>query len=104
MKVPLLLATHTVVLSSSESVRAAPPARRAMPQALLRVVGQLSEMAAAVTGKMPQITPAAVAMTCHHLKVDSGKAIAQLGYRETPLPQLMADTLAWMRSEGMVTG
>ncbi len=38
-----------------------------------------------------------------HLKVDSGKAIAQLGYRETPLPQLMADTLAWMRAEGMVT-
>lgn len=80
-----------------------PPARRAMPQSVLRIVGQLSEMAAAVTGKMPQITPAAVAMTCHHLKVDSGKAIAQLGYRETPLPQLMADTLAWMRAEGMVT-
>ncbi|WP_297802352.1 NAD-dependent epimerase/dehydratase family protein [Arenimonas sp. GDDSR-1] len=80
-----------------------PPARRAMPQALLRVVGQLSEMAAAVTGKMPQITPAAVAMTCHHLKVNSAKAMAQLGYRETPLPQLMADTLAWMRAEGMIT-
>ena len=79
-----------------------PPARRAMPQSVLRIVGQLSEIAAAVTGKMPQITPAAVAMTCHHLKVDSGKAIAQLGYRETPLPQLMADTLAWMRAEGMV--
>ena len=80
-----------------------PPAKRAMPQAVLRIVGQLSEMSAALTGKMPQITPAAVAMTCHHLKVDSGKAIAQLGYRETPLPQLMADTLAWMRAEGMVT-
>ena len=80
-----------------------PPARRAMPQTLLRIIGQLSEMSAAVTGKMPQITPAAVAMTCHHLKVDSGKAIARLGYRETPLPQLMADTLVWMRAEGMVT-
>lgn len=80
-----------------------PPARRAMPQTLLRIIGQLSEMSAAVTGKMPQITPAAVAMTCHHLKVDSGKAIARLGYCETPLPQLMADTLVWMRAEGMVT-
>lgn len=80
-----------------------PPARRVMPPMVLRMIGQLSEMAAAVTGKMPQITPAAVAMTCHHLCVDSTKAISQLGYRETPLPQLMADTLAWMRVEGMIT-
>ena len=78
------------------------PAQRAMPALLLRVVGQASEWASLITGKMPQITPAAVALTCHHLSVDSSKAISRLGYRETPLEPLMADTLAWMRGTGAI--
>jgi hypothetical protein len=35
--------------------------------------------------------------------VDSGKARRELDYVETPLGTLLADTLAWMRSEGMLS-
>lgn len=87
-------------LAAELSGRPAPT--RAMPAALLWCVGHASEALSRVTGRMPQITPAAVALTCHHLRVDSGKAIRLLGYRETPLRALMADTMAWMADEGMI--
>ena len=87
-------------LAAELSGRPAPT--RAMPAALLWCVGHASEALSRVTGRMPQITPAAVALTCHHLRVDSGKAIRLLGYRETPLRALMADTMAWMGDKGMI--
>ncbi len=78
------------------------PATRVMPEALLKVIGQLSQSFSYLSGRMPQITPASVAMTCHHLRVDSSKAKNQLGYQETDLQQLLADTMQWMRSEGFL--
>jgi nucleoside-diphosphate-sugar epimerase len=56
------------------------------------------------TGRKPEITPEAAEFTCHRLSVDSSKAIARLGYRETELGTLLADTIAWMRAEGMLQG
>ncbi len=88
-------------LAAELSGRPAP--KRAMPGALLWCVGHASEALSRFTGRMPQITPAAVALTCHHLRVDSGKAIRMLGYRETPLRALMADTMAWMAAEGVIS-
>ena len=51
---------------------------------------------------MPDITPEAAVFTCKALWVDSSKAIAELGYRQTPLDLLLADTIAWMREEKMI--
>ncbi|MDE2154437.1 MAG: hypothetical protein KGJ32_00875 [Xanthomonadaceae bacterium] len=53
-------------------------------------------------GKQPDITPEAATLTCHALRVDSSEARHELDYLETPLDTLLADTLDWMRSEGMV--
>jgi len=77
------------------------PKRALMPWAL-RAYARLQVGIAALSGREPKITPEAAEFTAHHLKVDSSKAIRELGYRETPLPELLADTLAWMRSEGML--
>lgn len=76
------------------------PATRVMPEALLKAIGQLSQGFSYVSNRMPQITPASVAMTCHHLHVDSSKAKKLLCYQETDLQQLLADTMGWMRAEG----
>jgi dihydroflavonol-4-reductase len=76
------------------------PATRVMPEALLQVIGQLSQGFSYVSNRMPQITPASVAMTCHHLRVDSSKAKNQLRYQETDLQQLLMETMHWMRNEG----
>jgi len=56
----------------------------------------------ALSGREPKVTPESAEFTAHHLKVDSSKAIRDLGYRETPLPELLADTLAWMREKKML--
>lgn len=76
------------------------PATRVMPEALLKAIGQLSQGFSYISNRMPQITPASVAMTCHHLHVDSSKAKKLLGYQETDLQQLLADTMGWMRAQG----
>jgi nucleoside-diphosphate-sugar epimerase len=76
--------------------------RRALFPWALRGYARLQVGLAALSGKEPKITPESAEFTAHHLKVDSSKAIRELGYRETPLPELLADTLAWMRSEGML--
>ena len=73
-----------------------------MPKIVLQAVGQVSQALSYVTGRMPQITPASVALTCHHLQVDSTKARTQLSYQETDLQRLLEDTLDWMRSEAMI--
>jgi dihydroflavonol-4-reductase len=75
---------------------------RALPPWALRAYARLQVVLAAFSGREPKITPEAAEFTAHHLKVDSSKAIRELGYRETPLPDLLHDTLAWMRTEGML--
>jgi nucleoside-diphosphate-sugar epimerase len=79
-----------------------PVPRRATPAFALKAYARVLDLASRLTGRMPDITPEGAAFTCHHLAVDSSKAIAQLGYRETALDALLADTIAWMRGEGML--
>lgn len=101
----LLGGQHASFLQLIQSIavlcRRKPPVK-VMPARLLMVVGQVSQALSYVTGRMPQITPASVVFTCHRLQVDSSKAKTVLGYRETDLQQLLAETLAWMQDEGMI--
>ena len=75
---------------------------RAMPAPVLKVYAHASDLWSRVTRRPPEITPEAAAFTCHDLRVDSSKAIRELGYREVPLDTLLADTVAWMRQAGML--
>jgi nucleoside-diphosphate-sugar epimerase len=76
--------------------------RHATPGWLLRAVAQLYAGRARLSGKEPQVTPEGAALTSHKLRVDSSKARRELDYIETPLDVLLADTLAWMRDQGML--
>ncbi len=55
-----------------------------------------------VTGKEPDITPESATLTSYGHHVDSSKAQHELQYQITPIDTLIADTLAWMRAEGMI--
>ncbi|GAB2667659.1 NAD-dependent epimerase/dehydratase family protein [Arenimonas aestuarii] len=79
-----------------------PVPTRALPAPVLRVYARTLDLVSRITRKPPKLTPAAVCFTCHHLQVDSGKAERELGYRGTPLPALLADTIAWLRAEGLL--
>jgi nucleoside-diphosphate-sugar epimerase len=80
-----------------------PTPARATPAWALKAYAQLAYRWSLVTGRMPEITPEAAQFTCHDLAVDSGKAMRDLDYRQTELPALLADTIAWMRSEHMLS-
>jgi dihydroflavonol-4-reductase len=73
--------------------------KRAMPLFALKAYAQALYRISLLTRKVPEITPEAAVFTCHDLQVDSGKAMAQLGYRQTALGSLLEDTIAWMRVE-----
>ena len=79
-----------------------PTPAKAMPAAALRVYARVLDLASRVTRKRPELTPVAATFTCKHLSVDSSKAERELGYRSMPLPQLLADTIAWLRAEGLM--
>ena len=79
-----------------------PVPAKAMPATALRVYARVLDLVSRITRKPPELTPVAATFTCKHLKVDSSKAERELGYRSTPLPQLLADTIAWLRAEGLL--
>ncbi len=80
-----------------------PVPRRAMPAPMLKAYARLVYWGSLVTRRKPQITPEAAVFTCKDLRVDSSKAIQVLGYRETELEALVADTIAWLRAEGLAS-
>jgi dihydroflavonol-4-reductase len=75
---------------------------RVMPEVVLMTIAQVSQAWSYLSGRMPQISPASVALTCHHLQVDSSKAKQLLGYQETELRQLVQDSMDWLRSQGLL--
>lgn len=79
-----------------------PVPTRAMPAPVLRAYARALDSISRFTRKPPKLTPAAVCFTCHHLAVDSSKAERELAYRSTPLPELLADTIAWLREERLL--
>jgi dihydroflavonol-4-reductase len=80
-----------------------PTPTRPMPELALKVYARVLDLVSRVTRKPPELTPVAATFTSKHLHVDSSKAERELGYRATPLPELLADTIAWLRVEGLLT-
>ena len=76
--------------------------RGATPPWALMAFARAADMWSRVTGKEPDMTPEGAMLTCHRLQVNSSKAERELGYVQTPVDALLANTLAWMRAERMV--
>ena len=75
---------------------------RALPAGFLRGYARVLDAVGVVSGREPRLTPEAVSFTCHHLQVDSAKAMRELDYRTTPLDVLVRDTCDWLRDQGML--
>ncbi len=78
------------------------PPKRALPKGFLHFYSKCLELMADVTGKPPRLTPEGAALTSQHLRVDSAKAMAELGYAPTPLDDLVRDTVDWLRAEHLL--
>ncbi len=79
-----------------------PVPKKASPAWQLALAARLASGWARVTGKAPDITPEGAAMICRHIHCDSTRAQEALGYRFTPARQLLADSVAWLREEGLL--
>lgn len=75
---------------------------RITPAWLLRTLAHGKAVIAAFTRRPPDITPESAKMICHHVRCDSSHAMTALGYRHTPIRQLLQDTVDWMRGEGLL--
>lgn len=75
---------------------------RATPAFMIAALARMKAIAATFTGVEPDITPESAAFVTHAMRCDIRKAQKALGLQVTPLPQLVADTCAWMRSAGML--
>jgi hypothetical protein len=53
---------------------------RPLPAGFLRGYARVLDAISRLTGREPQLTPQAVSFTCHDLRVDSAKAMRELGY------------------------
>jgi dihydroflavonol-4-reductase len=76
--------------------------KKPIPAFALRLFAQMKYGISLITRIAPDITPESAMFTIHDLKVDSGKAIRELGYVETDLDSLLNDTIAWLREEKMI--
>ncbi|TDN63181.1 NAD-dependent epimerase/dehydratase family protein [Paraburkholderia sp. BL10I2N1] len=74
----------------------------ATPAWALMAFAHLAEASSWLIRKEPDVTPESATLVCETLRVDSTKAMRELNYVETPLDSLLADTVAWMRKEGVV--
>lgn len=80
-----------------------PVPKRASPAWLIRAIARVKVLAAAMTGKAPDITPEGAAMITRHIECDSARAMEELGYAYTEPRRLLEDTCAWMREAGLLT-
>ena len=74
----------------------APP--RKIPYAVAELVGKWQRIRARLTGKEPELTDEEVRIYKREWAYSSARAIADLGYRITPLEEGVKRMVAWLRS------
>lgn len=78
-----------------------PPPR--IPGFILKGLAKLSEFAANITNKPPDITPElAYMMTRSNLSYSNEKAIRELDYNVVPMEKSVRDCYKWLKKEGML--
>ena len=73
-----------------------------LPIWAIMTYARLADAWSRISGKEPNITPESATLTSYGHHVDSSKAQRELDYKITPIDILIADTLAWMRSEKLI--
>ena len=76
---------------------------RATPAWVLLAMARISSAISLISRREPAITPESAAMITRTLVCDSSRAQRELGYRFTPVRQLIRDTINWMHQAGMLS-
>jgi nucleoside-diphosphate-sugar epimerase len=83
-------------------IAAQPVPRRTMPAVALRLYARVATAIAAVTGREPLVTPDAIAIVTGAARLDSSRAVRELGYQPVALEAMLQDSYRWMKDEGLL--
>ena len=75
---------------------------RPKPAWLLHLAARIGGFASAFTGKQPRITREMAGLVTRNLFADCSKAEAELGYASVPLERMLANSIDWLKSEGLI--
>jgi nucleoside-diphosphate-sugar epimerase len=75
---------------------------RVVPSALFKLIARIETARAWFRGQPPELTPEMAALVCAHTRCDTDKAERVLGYRKVPAATCIDDSIAWLRSEGLL--
>jgi len=95
--------TYQEVIRIAGEILGKPVPGRATPAWVLRAMARFSSAISLISHREPAITPESAAMITRMLVCDSSRARRELGYRFTPVRQLIRDTIDWMEQAGMLS-
>jgi nucleoside-diphosphate-sugar epimerase len=78
------------------------PLPRAVPRALLRVIGRDSQWASLITRKAPDVTPEIALILGSNTDCDSAKAERVLGYSTCSVAEMVRDSYDWLVATGRI--
>lgn len=90
------------ILDLLEEVSGVPASRIELPYPVAHVAAALSFFWGSVAKQQVLVTPETVRLMKAELKVDSTKAMRELGVRFRPFRETLADEVAWFRANGYV--
>lgn len=94
--------TTAVLFRQFEELTSIPPPRRVVPFGVASALGTAQRAFAWLTGVEPEITDESVEVYKHEWAFTSERAVRDLGYRVTPFPEALAETVSWMRAQGIL--
>ncbi len=95
-------ATFAEFTTTIGEVLGKPVKARAVPGAILKVMGTVKGWVGGVRGVEPDITREGAELVCQRIRVVSRKAEERLGYEVLPLRDIVTECVTWMRAEGML--
>jgi len=91
-------ATYHEVYALLAALTGRPLPRRHIPFWLMEAVGRILRWRARLTGSPPFITDEVIRIYRHDWAYSSARAVAELGYRMTPLDDGLRRTVEWLRA------
>lgn len=77
-------------------------APKPLPAFALKTLGQINDWISRFTRKAPDLTPESAYFVCHKERIDSARAIKELGYQEIPVHESLKDCYDWQITQGLL--
>ena len=94
--------TFDEIMTDLEKITGIPAPRVRLPFAVALVLAEISYIYGSLTNTPVLVTPETVRVMDAELKVDSSKAMSELGVRFRPFIETLRDEVAWFRAHGYV--